>query len=206
MSQRNSKKCLKKNFEAISYRTFNKFTTKDSYTRNITRNAESTVGWNLKPERWGSPSFQEKYQGAKVCEQEQKKKYLYSGALCGKILTHLIDISPNSVQPEISIPCSQQLSNCLSPESDKSSRSPSFYFYTSVLKLTLHLRRGVSSDLFLFILSTSVLFPLFFCRLYAAYPAIIYAFINHSNNTSREFLKLLTLHLLPPSFFYTYVY
>jgi hypothetical protein len=32
---------------------FNRFITEYRYTRNITRNAESSAVWNLKPERWG---------------------------------------------------------------------------------------------------------------------------------------------------------
>jgi hypothetical protein len=31
---------------------FNRFTTKGSYTRNITHNTGSTADWNLKPGRW----------------------------------------------------------------------------------------------------------------------------------------------------------
>jgi hypothetical protein len=40
----------------------NRFTTKDSYTWNITHNIESTAVWSLKPERWGSLLIQENYQ------------------------------------------------------------------------------------------------------------------------------------------------
>ena len=43
-------------------KTFDRFTTKDSYTWNITHNTESTAMWSLKPERWGSPVVQQKYQ------------------------------------------------------------------------------------------------------------------------------------------------
>jgi hypothetical protein len=50
---------------------FNRFTTKDSYTRNITHNAESTAVLNLKPERWGSLLVQEKYQEEKACENRR---------------------------------------------------------------------------------------------------------------------------------------
>ena len=45
----------------------NRFTTKDSYTWNITHNTESTAVWSLKPERWRSPLVQEKYQEEKAC-------------------------------------------------------------------------------------------------------------------------------------------
>jgi hypothetical protein len=34
-------KHLKKSFEAVPYHTLNRFTTKDSYTKNITHNTES---------------------------------------------------------------------------------------------------------------------------------------------------------------------
>jgi hypothetical protein len=34
---------LKKSFEAVPYNTLNKFTTKNSYTKNITHNTESTA-------------------------------------------------------------------------------------------------------------------------------------------------------------------
>ena len=36
-------KSLKKNVETLPYHTFNRFTTKDSYTRNITHNTESAA-------------------------------------------------------------------------------------------------------------------------------------------------------------------
>jgi hypothetical protein len=54
-------------------KTFVRFTTKDSYTWNITHTTESTAVWNLKPERWGSPLVQEKYQEEKACD----KRYPY---------------------------------------------------------------------------------------------------------------------------------
>jgi hypothetical protein len=28
--------------------------------------------WSLKPEGWGSPSFQEKYQGEKACDKRRQ--------------------------------------------------------------------------------------------------------------------------------------
>jgi hypothetical protein len=49
--------------------TFDRFTTKDSYTWNSTHNKESTAVWSLKLERWGSPLVQEKYQEEKSCEK-----------------------------------------------------------------------------------------------------------------------------------------
>ena len=53
---------LKKNLETILRKTLDRFTTKDSYTWNITHNTESTAMWSLKPERWESSLVQEKYQ------------------------------------------------------------------------------------------------------------------------------------------------
>ena len=50
-------------------KTFDRFTTKDSYTWNITHNTESTAVWSLKPERWGSPLGQEKCQEEKACDK-----------------------------------------------------------------------------------------------------------------------------------------
>jgi len=49
----NSNETLKEQFGRYSYtrKTFDRFTTKDSYTWNITYNMESTVVCNLKPER-----------------------------------------------------------------------------------------------------------------------------------------------------------
>jgi len=46
-------------------------TTKDSYTWNITYNTESTAVWSLKPERWGSPLVQGKYQEEKACDKRR---------------------------------------------------------------------------------------------------------------------------------------
>jgi len=35
---------------------------------------ESTAVWNLKPERWGSPLVQEKYQEEKYCDKRQQQQ------------------------------------------------------------------------------------------------------------------------------------
>ena len=48
-----------KKFGNYTRKTFDRFTTKDSYNWNITQN---TAVWSLKPERWGSLLVQEKYQ------------------------------------------------------------------------------------------------------------------------------------------------
>ena len=58
----NSNEKLKEKFGSCTRKTLDRFTTKNSYTWNITRNTESTAVWRLKPERWGSPLVQEKYQ------------------------------------------------------------------------------------------------------------------------------------------------
>ena len=58
----NSNEKFKEKFGNCTRKTFNRFTTKDSYTWNITHNTESTAVWSLKPEQWGSPLVQEKYQ------------------------------------------------------------------------------------------------------------------------------------------------
>jgi hypothetical protein len=44
---------------------------KDSYTRNITHNPESTAVRNLKLERWGSPLVQEKCREEKACDRRR---------------------------------------------------------------------------------------------------------------------------------------
>ena len=57
----NSNKKLKEKFGNCTEKTLNRFTTKDSYTWNITHKTESTAVWSLKPEWWRSPLAQEKY-------------------------------------------------------------------------------------------------------------------------------------------------
>jgi hypothetical protein len=58
----NSNEKLNEKSASYTRKTFDRFTTADSYTWNITHNTESTAVWNLKPERWGSPLAQQKYQ------------------------------------------------------------------------------------------------------------------------------------------------
>ena len=67
----NSNGKLKEKFGSYTYiwKTFDRFTTKDSYTWNITHNTESIAVRILKPERWGSPLVQEKYQEEKACDK-----------------------------------------------------------------------------------------------------------------------------------------
>jgi hypothetical protein len=57
--QKESEKKLKYN----TRKTFDRFTTQDSYTWNITHNRESTAVGNLKYGQWGPPLVEEKYRG-----------------------------------------------------------------------------------------------------------------------------------------------
>ena len=61
----NSNEKLKEKFGNCTRKTFDRFTTKDSFTWNITHNTESTAVWSLKTKWWGSPLVQEKYQEEK---------------------------------------------------------------------------------------------------------------------------------------------
>ena len=65
------KKTLKENFGSHNKETFNRLTTKDICTWNITHNMEITAVWNMKPDRWGSSLFQE-YLEVKACGKRQK--------------------------------------------------------------------------------------------------------------------------------------
>ena len=73
----NSNEKLKEKFGSCTRKTFDRFTTKDSYTWNITHNTESTAVWDLKPERWGSPLVQEKYREEKDCDKRWYYYYYY---------------------------------------------------------------------------------------------------------------------------------
>ena len=64
----NSNEKPKEKFGSCTGKTFDRFTTKDSYTWNITHNTESTAVWNLKVERWGSPLVQEENREEKACD------------------------------------------------------------------------------------------------------------------------------------------
>jgi len=57
-----SKDKLKEKFGNYTRKTLDRFTTKDSYTWNITHNTVSTAMGSLKPEWLGSPLVEEKYQ------------------------------------------------------------------------------------------------------------------------------------------------
>jgi hypothetical protein len=58
----NSNEKLKEKFGSCTRKIFDRSTTTDSSTWNITHNTESTAVWSLKPERWGSLLVQENYQ------------------------------------------------------------------------------------------------------------------------------------------------
>jgi hypothetical protein len=70
-SHLNSNEKLKKKFGKYTWKIFDRFTTKDSYTWNITHNTESTAVLNLKPEWWGSPLDQENYQEERTCDKRR---------------------------------------------------------------------------------------------------------------------------------------
>jgi len=67
----NSNEKLKEKFGSCTGKTFDRFTTKDSCTWNITHNTESTAVWSLKRERWVSPLVQEKYREEMACDKRQ---------------------------------------------------------------------------------------------------------------------------------------
>ena len=72
----NSNEMFKGRCGSHNRNTFHRFTTKDSYeyTWNITHNTESTAVCSLKPERWGSPLVEEKYQEEKACARRQQQQ------------------------------------------------------------------------------------------------------------------------------------
>jgi hypothetical protein len=65
-SQWNCNEMLKEKFGKYIRQTFDRFTTKGSYTWIITHNTESTAVLSLKLEGWGSLLVQEKYQEEKA--------------------------------------------------------------------------------------------------------------------------------------------
>ena len=65
----NSNEKVMEKFGNCTRKTFDRFTTKDRYTWNITHNTESTAVWRLKPEQWWSPLVQEKCQEEKACDK-----------------------------------------------------------------------------------------------------------------------------------------
>ena len=66
-----SKEKLKEQFGSRTRKTFDRFSTKDSYTRNSTHNTESAAAWSLKRERWGSALVREMYREEKACDRRQ---------------------------------------------------------------------------------------------------------------------------------------
>jgi hypothetical protein len=63
-------KSLKKNLENMPGK--HSIDSLHSYTWNITHNTESTAVWSLRPERWGSPLVEEKYQEEKACDKRRR--------------------------------------------------------------------------------------------------------------------------------------
>jgi len=64
-----------KNLVSPTRKIFNRFSTKDSYTWNMTHNTESTAVWKWKAEGWVSPLVQgEKYGGEKACDKRQQRQ------------------------------------------------------------------------------------------------------------------------------------
>ena len=84
----NSNEKLKEKFGSCTGKTFDRFTTKDSYTWNITHNTESTAVWNLK-------LVQEKYQEEKACD----KRHPYRVIIITITTTVIIFLS--SVRPMV---------------------------------------------------------------------------------------------------------
>ena len=62
---------LRKNLEDVSGKPSIKSLQKTAMLGNITQNTESTAVRNLKPELWGSPLVQEKYQKEKACDKRR---------------------------------------------------------------------------------------------------------------------------------------
>jgi hypothetical protein len=63
-------KYFKEKSASRTRKTFNRLTTQDSSTWNITHNTGSTAVWNWKPERWGLRLVQlERYQEEKGCNK-----------------------------------------------------------------------------------------------------------------------------------------
>jgi hypothetical protein len=67
----NSNRRFKAILRSHTRKTFNRFTTKDSYTENITHNTESIAAWNLKPERSGSLLIPENYHREMACDKRK---------------------------------------------------------------------------------------------------------------------------------------
>jgi nitrate/TMAO reductase-like tetraheme cytochrome c subunit len=70
LSHRNSTKMFKEKFGSLTKKTFDRLTTKDNCTCNITHNTESTEVWNLKHEPGASPLVPEgKYRAKRACDK-----------------------------------------------------------------------------------------------------------------------------------------
>jgi hypothetical protein len=74
-------KGLKKKSGNNTRKAFNRFSTKNSCTRNMTHYKESATIRNLKPEWWGSPLVQEeKYQEKPVKREYNSIQFIYLSA------------------------------------------------------------------------------------------------------------------------------
>jgi hypothetical protein len=71
-SHRSSNKSCKEKSASHTRKTFNRLTTQDSSTWNITHNTGNTAVWNWKSERWGSQLVQlERYLEEKGCNKRR---------------------------------------------------------------------------------------------------------------------------------------
>ena len=93
----NSNEKPKEKFGSCSRKTFDRFTTKDSYTWNITHNMESTAVWNL---------VQERYQAEKACD----KRHPYNNNNNNNNNKRTYPKSATLWKPSLSCNCSYMLS------------------------------------------------------------------------------------------------
>jgi hypothetical protein len=89
LRHRNINKNFKEKFESRTKTTFNRHTTKDGCTWNVTHNTESAAVWNLKIEQWGSPLVQGKYQGEKACDKRQRNNNNNNNKCSRHIYNHM---------------------------------------------------------------------------------------------------------------------
>jgi hypothetical protein len=66
-----SKEKLQEKFGSCNRKTFDRFTTKDSYAWNNTHNTKVLQWGNWKPERWETPLVQRKYQEEKAVDKSR---------------------------------------------------------------------------------------------------------------------------------------
>ena len=129
----NSNEKLKEKVGNCTRKTFDRFTTKDSYTWNITHNTESTAVWSLKPERWGSPLVQEKYRGEKACDKRHPYRTRTTIIIIIIITREIFIISDDK---KINSNCIRRNGHIM----HKSTASP-FYWFTNLRQAYLGLFR-----------------------------------------------------------------